>query len=136
MGIHTLIFYTGAFWSIARFFFLFQLVSAIMNPQANPLTSLLLLWIGSGQMCTALLFFLGGYMPRRFSCLRKITAVFTFMGMLPPCVVVMGQGILMQFFPVTMTFSLGVAVPLFIVSVDALFLAYLLLSHGEETECT
>jgi hypothetical protein len=133
--IHVLIFYTGAAWETGRFFFLFELVSALVNPSSNFPLNLLLLWLGSGQLCTALLFFLCGYMPRRFFSLRAVTAVFTFIGMLPPLIAVLGQAFLRGFFS-PLKFSPGLAIPLFIMSVDALFLAYLLLFRREDTECT
>ncbi|MDR1931854.1 MAG: hypothetical protein LBQ57_03415 [Spirochaetales bacterium] len=130
--LQTLIFYSGAVWETGRFFFLFQIVSAAVNPQANPLVSLLILWISSGQLCTALLFFLGGYMPERFFCLRKITAVFTFMGILPPIAALLGQGLFVRVLPQAMRISPGFVIPAFIISIDALFLVFLL-SHREDT---
>jgi hypothetical protein len=133
--IHTLVFYAGAVWETGRFFFLFQLVSAVANPQANPLVSLLFLWLSSGQLCAALLFFLCGYMPGKFFGLRRITAVFTFMGLLPACLALVSQGFLRGLFPLAARISLGLAAPLVIVVGDALFLAYLLLSR-KGVECT
>ena len=132
--IHTMVFYAGAVWETGRFFFLFQLVSAVVNPQANPLISLLILWLSSGQLCAALLFFLCGYMPDRFFSLRKITAVFTSLGILPACLMLMSQGVLKRLFPAAKALSLSWAVPLVIITLDALFLVYLLLSR-ENTEC-
>ncbi|MDR3200367.1 MAG: hypothetical protein LBT68_02810 [Spirochaetales bacterium] len=128
----TLIFYSGAVWETGRFFFLFQIVSVAVNPQASPLVSLLILWISSGQLCTALLFFLGGYMPERFFSLRKITAVFTFLGILPPLVILLGQGLLSRVLPQMMRISLGFAAPLLIIGIDALFLVFLLLPQRED----
>ncbi|MDR1316954.1 MAG: hypothetical protein LBK13_08795 [Spirochaetales bacterium] len=133
--IHVLVFYAGAVWETGRFFFIFELVSALVNPSLNLPVHLLLLWLGSGQMCTALLFFLCGYMPGRFFRLRGITAVFTFMGILPALVIVIGHVLGRGFFSAP-EFSVGLAVPLFIMSVDALFLLYLLLPRGEDSKCT
>jgi hypothetical protein len=129
--IHVLIFYAGAAWETGRFFFLFELVSAMVNPAPGVPVNLLLLWLGSGQMCTALLFFLCGYMPKRFFSLRKITAVFTFMGILPPVTAVIGYA--RGFITVYNFMPLGI--PLFIMGIDALFLVYLLLPRREDTEC-
>jgi len=131
---HTMVFYAGAAWELGRFFFLFQLVSAVVNPQANPFISLLILWPCSGQLCTALLFFLCGYMPGRFFSLRRITAVFTALGILPACLLLVSQGFLKRLLPAAAVISLGWAAPLVVVVVDALFLTYLLLSR-EDTEC-
>ena len=134
--IHTFVFYAGAVWETGRFFFLFQLVSIVLNPQANPFASLLILWLSSGQLCAALLFFLCGYMPGRFFGLRKITAVFTALGILPACLMLISRvaGAFGEiFFSAGARFSLGWAAPLVLMSVDALFLAYLLLSR-EDTE--
>jgi hypothetical protein len=135
----TLVFYAGAVWETGRFFFLFQLVSAVVNPLANFISSLLILWLGSGQLCAGLLFFLCGYMPGKFFRLRKITAVFTFMGILPALGIliirILAPGVLAMTFPPA-RFPPVFATTLILVCVDVFFLAYLLLSHGEDTECT
>ena len=129
--IHTLVFYAGAAWETGRFFFIFMLVSAVANPQANLLVSLLLLWLGSGQLCAALLFFLCGYMPGKFFSLRKITAVFTFMGILPPLALAA-----LRIFTPADYFPGGFPALFGIAGIDTLFLAYLFLFRGEDTECT
>ena len=131
--IHTLILYTGAAWEVGRFFFIFLLVSAVANPLANPLLSLLFLWLGAGQLCLAFLFFLCGYMPGKFFGLRRITAVFTFIGILPPLLLALGQRLFAPagYLPVGLFAFLGIA------GIDMLFLAYLFLSRRrEEAECT
>ncbi|MCL1818724.1 MAG: hypothetical protein FWG35_07320 [Spirochaetaceae bacterium] len=130
--IHTLVFYAGAAWETGRFFFIFSLVSAVANPRANPLVSLLFLWLGSGQLCAALLFFLCGYMPGKFFSLRGVTAVFTFMGILPPLALAAGQKLLAPagYLPGGLVALLGIA------GIDALFLVYLFLFRREEAGCT
>jgi hypothetical protein len=132
---YALVFYAGAAWETGRFFFLFELVCALVNPSSDFLVNLLLLWLGSGQFCSALLFFLCGYMPLRFFCLRPVTAVFTFMGILPPLIAVLAhalpQGVLSP-----LRFPMGPAIPLFIMGVDTLFLLYLLLYRRRDAGCT
>jgi hypothetical protein len=133
-----MVFYAGAVWETGRFFFLFQFVSAVANPRANPLLSLLLLWLSSGQLCAALLFFLCGYMPGRFFSLRKITAVFVFLGILPPLLMTAGRHFFVfpgESLSVPARILPGFAAALVIVVVDVLFLAFLLLSR-EGAECT
>ena len=129
--IHTLVFYAGAAWETGRFFFIFLLVSAVANPQAHPFISLLFLWLGSGQLCAAFLFFLCGYMPGKFYSLRRITAVFTFMGILPPLALAAGRLLVSaEYFPGGLAALLGIA------GIDAFFLVYLILFRREDSECT
>jgi uncharacterized membrane protein YqhA len=87
-------------------------------------------------------------MPGKFFSLRRITAVFTFMGLLPACFALISQGFvkgfpfLQEFFPsLTGLFSLAARIPvspaaaLVIALIDAFFLAYLVLFR-EDAECT
>jgi hypothetical protein len=106
-----------------------------VNPLADFSVNVLLLWLSSGQLCTALLFFLCGYMPRRFFGLRKITAVFTFMGILPPLTAGLAQAVSRGFFFSALKLSRGLMITLVIMGIDVFFLLYLLLSRGEDTEC-
>jgi hypothetical protein len=131
---NTAILYVGAAWETARFFFLFQILSFIVNPRANPLISLFILWLAAGQLCIGLLFFLGGYMPEKFACLKKITAVFKFLGILPPLVFVIIEGFLARFIPSAMRIPFGILIPLIIIGIDAFFLLYLALFSPEAEE--
>ncbi|MDR1625139.1 MAG: hypothetical protein LBT33_01245 [Spirochaetia bacterium] len=133
--IHVLVFYAGAAWETGRFFFLFEMVSALVNPSSDIPVNLLLLWLGAGQLCTALLFFLCGYMPGRFFGLRGVTAVFTFVGILPPLTAVLAQAF-SRGLPVPLRFPPGLPAALLVMGVDALFLLYLLVFRREDTECT
>jgi len=128
--IHTIVLYAGAVWQAGKFLFIFLLVSIVANPQADPIISLLFLWLGSGQLCAALLFFLCAYMPGKFFSLRRITAVFTFMGILPPLALAAGR-----LLNASGQLPGGLAALLGIAGIDLLFLLYLFHFRREDAGC-
>ena len=142
--IHSAVFYAGAVWETGKFFFLFRLAAFALNPERNYLVNLLILWLAAARLGGGLLFFLGGYMPDRFACLRKVTAVFICVGAVPPFLFLINEllpalayrlaGVeLPRFFPPQSSpFPAAIAVPaFFIVGIDALFLAFLVLFSRE-----
>ncbi|MDR2589358.1 MAG: hypothetical protein LBC67_08020 [Spirochaetales bacterium] len=142
--IHSAVLYAGAAWETVKFFFLFRMAAFALNPERNHLVNLLLLWLASARLCVGLLFFLGGYMPERFACLRKVTAVFICVGALPPFLFLindvlpalafrLGAGEIPRLLPPeALPFPLAIAVPAcIIIGIDALFLAFLVLFSPE-----
>jgi hypothetical protein len=122
-----IVLYSGALWEAGRFFYLFLIISLLLNPAGNPVLNVLLLWLSAGQACGAVLFFLIGYLPGKFSSLRGLLILYKFIGIIPALVYSLGLVIL----PRTMTSgsrsSLGLSVPLAVSAVDLLFLTFLLL---------
>ena len=126
-----LVFYIGALWEILRFLFLFTGVSLLANPQANPFVNLHLLWISSGQACTALLFFLLAYMPSRFSSLRAVAAFFKLAGLLP-AVALAPLYLLRPIWSAAGLTSWSPVAPPAVAAVDCFFLLHLISGTGRK----
>jgi len=122
-------FYAGSFWETAKFFFLFLIVSLVVNPAGNPVVNLLLLWISAGQMGGAVLFFLIGYAPEKFSGCVKFLAFWKFIGAIPSLVFSLSGAFLPRNLAVqeNVASSFGTVIPGAILLVDSLFIVFLIL---------
>ncbi len=122
---HRSVLYIGALWEIVRFLFLFTGVSLLVNPGSSPLVNLHLLWLSAGQVCTAALFFIGGYAPEKFPSLRGVTAFFKFAGLLPAAAAA-ASGFLVPPTALAARPTWGAAGPAALPAVDFIFLVYLI----------
>lgn len=79
-----LIFLSGAIWELLRFFLLFFFILVIMNPELQPVSTVLLVWLGSGHLILCLLFFIVWLDLSRYSLLIPVLTVIKGVNLLPP----------------------------------------------------